>query len=98
MWIKENQKVFHDKKYDNLKNILNVVLVNDLICCKGRIENANVPEENKAAYIIKSRLPRRINCTAVPRTKLSHWGKKCINRITIKILDSQRKEFREENT
>ena len=52
MWIKENQKVFHDKKYDNLKNILNVVLVNDLICCKGRIENANVPDEKKKPILL----------------------------------------------
>ena len=48
LWLRHIQRLFHSKKYDDLKKNLNVFIdENDLFRCRGRFDNSSLPYERK---------------------------------------------------
>ena len=72
-WIKINQETIDDKQLDLLWKQLNVKRdKNDLLICKGRLENAPLPYESKAPYLINRHHKLAELIVADIHTKLKH--------------------------
>ena len=53
IWLKENQKKFHEKRLRILTKYFDLIYDDDnLIRCEGRLENAPLPYEIKTPYLI----------------------------------------------
>ena len=53
LWLRHIQRVFHSKKYDDLKKNLNVFIDENVIFrCRGRFDNSSLPYERKYPILL----------------------------------------------
>ena len=53
LWLRHIQRVFHSKKYDELKKSLNVFIdEHGLFRCRGRFDNSSLPYERKYPILV----------------------------------------------